>query len=174
MITQERLKQLLVYDSLTGWFTNRVWRSYRSPPGERAGSVKVNGKYRMVSIDGTSYYEHRLAWLYVYGVMPNEVDHIDGDGCNNVIANLRDGQHSQNMANGDFPVGVSGLRGSYPRHSSGKWIAKIQVDRVEIWLGTFDTPEEANAAFQEAADKYRGEYAFHNRTTSLPQSGTNG
>lgn len=47
---------------------------------------------------------------------------------------------------------------------SGRWVAEIKdsSQRVRLWLGTFDTPEEAARAYNEAARALRGENARTN------------
>ncbi|KAG1360678.1 dehydration-responsive element-binding protein 1E [Cocos nucifera] len=47
---------------------------------------------------------------------------------------------------------------------SGRWVAEIKdsSQRLRLWLGTFDTPEEAARAYDEAARALRGENARTN------------
>jgi hypothetical protein len=47
--------------------------------------------YVQIKISGKLYHAHRLAWLYVYGYMPEkEIDHINRIRDDNRIANLRE------------------------------------------------------------------------------------
>ncbi|XP_027769900.1 ethylene-responsive transcription factor ERN1 [Solanum pennellii] len=56
---------------------------------------------------------------------------------------------------------------------SGKWVAEIKntTQKIRMWLGTFDSAEEAARAYDEAACLLRGSNArtnFHNHTPVSP------
>ena len=165
MITQERLKELFIYNPATGWFINRITRG-PSQVGCRAGSSSGHG-YRRLTIDGERIYEHHAAWLYMYGTCGGELDHKDGNRANNPISNLRVVTRTQNNFNSEREAGASGLRGAYLDSRSLKWFSKIQIGGKVKWLGYFDSAQEAHLAFMAEAEKQHGEHAFHNRPETL-------
>src|SRR5579872_763292 len=98
-VTQERLKEVLIYSRTTGEF--RWSQTPRS--GVKAGAIAGNfsdPSCQRIRIDRKEYKAHNLAWLYVHGEWPRgELDHIDGDPHNNRLTNLREASHSQNLGN---------------------------------------------------------------------------
>jgi hypothetical protein len=151
-LTQARLKELLHYDPETGHFTWRVSRS-RTPAGSRAGTPGSNG-YTNIGIDGVLRLAHRLAFLYMTGALPPEVDHINRDKSDNRWANLRPASRRENEGNkGLLSNNTSGHRGVSWYKRTRKWSAKGKRDGRQIHLGYFDTLEEAAAA----AQAWRGE-----------------
>ena len=153
-LTVERLRELLDYNPETGIFTWRVDRSYRIKANDRAGYVTPAQGYRKLTVLRYEYPEHRLAWFYVYGVWPSgDIDHINGIVADNRLANLRDVTTQEKCMNRRKARSdsTSGLIGAKKWH--GKWQATIKADGRYIYLGTFDTPEEAHQAYVEAKRK---------------------
>lgn len=161
MLTQDLLIEMFDYDPLTGWFTNRYSRG-RAVAGSRAGAETGHG-YRRIIIGYNKYYEHHLAWLYIHGVWPGELDHADGNGCNNRIANLRECSRTENNFNSRRATGAVGLSGAYLDKRTLKWYSQIQVGGKIRRLGNFDSPEEAHEAYMVAREEIAGEFALHNR-----------
>lgn len=163
MLTHERLTELLKYDQETGFFSWLVDRnSGQFPAGSRAGGEDSSSglTYRRLRIDGKKYKEHRLAWFYVHGRWPTaEIDHVNLLGTDNRFANLREASHGQNQANSVAQkrnrLGVKGVK-----RCGGKFGAFINSKKTGTrYLGSFNTAEEASAAYLTAARQVHGEFA---------------
>lgn len=149
-LTAARLREILHYDPSTGAFTHMEAKQ-RVIVGSVAGSDATNG-YRKHKSEGVTYRGHRLAWLYVHGAWPNgQIDHINGDRSDNRIANLRDVSVKTNRQNMRKSISATGLLGVYRR--GDRYRAEIGDDYRTVRLGSFDTPEEAHAAYLEAKRK---------------------
>lgn len=162
-ITVDQLREVLDYDPATGAFR---WR-YRSGRGvtrlngRTAGRVGPDGRI-VIRIAGRHYLAHRLAWLYVTGEWPrDEIDHVDLDVGNNRFGNLREASRSQNCANKRPPPSKSGMRGVYLVGSPDRprYRAAIKFNGRMIYLGRYDEPVAAQAAYATAAAALFGEFA---------------
>ncbi len=88
------------------------------------------------------------------------IDHEDRNGLNNRRNNLRYCTLGQNIANGR-----NQRKGQYRgvHKQCKKWYAQISnSNNGNIYLGTFDLPEEAARAYDEAALEKWGEFASLN------------
>jgi hypothetical protein len=91
MLTQEILKQYVVYHPDTGWFTSTGVRYSNKQVGERVGTLHKTKGYRYLAIQGKTYREQRVVFLYMTGKWPeHQVDHINRIKDDNRWANLRD------------------------------------------------------------------------------------
>lgn len=163
MITAERLRELVSYDPAEGvftWLPMKPTRGRKKVTGRVAGSRRPDG-YCRLTLDGHGYLVHRLAWLYVHGVWPKaDIDHINRNPRDNRIANLRNASRSENMANTVMPRhNTSGLKGASWDSARQMWQARIVRDHRGFYLGHFDTPQEAHAAYAAAAKALYGEFA---------------
>lgn len=133
----------------------RKQNSGRWKRGTVTGNTNVHG-YTVLHVDGTIYYAHRLAWLYVYGYFPeNLIDHIDQNKGNNRISNLRETNKFCNAINsGSLITNTSGVKGVYWDKQTQKWRAAIVVNNKTINLGRYKEKLHAAAARYEAEIKY--------------------
>lgn len=156
LLSRNDLMELLDYDPTTGIFVWKVRTSDRIRIGNVAGSFRSG--YRIIRIKGSIYHAHRIAWLFVHGTWPShDIDHINLVRDDNRISNLREATRSENLRNVAIrDINKSGLKGV----SSNKrqYMARICVHGKTFYLGTFDTPEEAHAAYVAASLEHHGEY----------------
>lgn len=159
ILTAERLRELLHYDPETGVFTWKLPSQHRLKPGAIAGRISSQG-HRQVTIDRRAYQAHRLVWLFMTGQWPRgEIDHINGNRLDNCWRNLREATRIQNCANtGKRHHNRSGFKGVFPM-TRGRWGASICVRGRNLNLGIHETPEQAHAAYCEAATRIHGEFA---------------
>ncbi|MEO1538492.1 MAG: AP2 domain-containing protein [Pseudomonadota bacterium] len=87
------------------------------------------------------------------------VDHIDGDGLNNVRSNLRLADKFENARNAKKRLdNKSGYKGVSFHKRLGKWRAYIATRGTQVHLGYFDTPELAHQSYCEASQEMHAEF----------------
>lgn len=163
MLTPERIRELLDYEPDSG---NLVWKeTRRGIRGGRIAGFKRHDGYISVRIDSSKYYAHRLVWIHVTGTMPaGEIDHIDCNPSDNRIENLRLATPSQNQANHMLSSrNTSGIKGVTWDASNSKWKAQIGWKRKNIYLGLFESKDEAAAAVSKKRSELHGQYANHGK-----------
>ncbi|MGP0689771.1 HNH endonuclease [Priestia aryabhattai] len=113
--------------------------------------------YAHAKIDGRHVLMHR----FIMGVHNDDrfdVDHEDRNKLNNRKSNLRTATRQQNTINKDKRVdNTTGIIGVYYRKDSGKWMAKVSIDKKSVSLGTFIKFEDAVIARLKGELKYYGE-----------------
>lgn len=148
----------LRYSPSTGLFfwTDAAWR-WRNL---QAGSINQYG-YVVIRLGYRGILAHRLAWKMVTGEWPEMlIDHKNLNRADNRWSNLRSASASQNQHNTSLQRNnTSGFKGVHWYAARRKWRARIKVDGKEVSLGSFLTAEEASAAYEKAARRYRGEFA---------------
>lgn len=112
----------------------------------------------------TSYSGQRPNAMLMHRVIMGEphgmyVDHQDGDGLNNRRNNLREATPMQNMHNRRINANnKSGFKGVSLHRRTGKWVAQIRINGEKTYLGYYQTPEKAHAAYCAASAKHHGEF----------------
>ena len=87
------------------------------------------------------------------------VDHIDGNPKNNNINDLRWATRMENSRNQKLNIkNTSGVKGVYWYASKNKWHAQIQIDKIRVHLGYYDTIEEAKEARINKANEIFGDF----------------
>lgn len=146
-LTAEEVRRHLSYNPETGEFRWLIGGKGRPGVGEIAGCKSNALGYWLIGLNYRRYWAHRLAWLVSHGQWPeHQIDHINGNRSDNRIANLRPATHAQNQQNRHTTRGNrTCFRGVYLE--KGRFFAQCRVMKVKYRLGTFDTPEEAHAAY---------------------------
>lgn len=145
------------------WFDTRY-------AGKLCGAIKKGYVQVAIKIDGKCRFfgGHRVAWALFYGQWPDGIiDHIDGNGMNNSIQNLRCSSYSQNSCNRRDVVGSIKYRGVYYIKRLDKYGATIKFEGKRNWLGCFKTPQQAAMEYDAAAKKLHGQFAVTNQSLGL-------
>lgn len=158
-LTAARLRSVLHYDPKTGKFTWIARTARCIKIGDEAGSLNGEG-YVQIQVDKVSWAGHRLAWFYMRGRIPRQVDHENLIRSDNKFSNLRPATGSQNTTNQAKRENTSSrFKGVTWNKRRGKWQAGIKVRGRSIHLGLFDDERPAHDAYVAAARKYFGNFA---------------
>jgi AP2 domain len=142
-------KVALVDDCDFGYLSRFKWYAWKDK--------KANTFYARCHVRGThtKLYMHRLVLAGV-----GEVDHINRNGLDNRLLNLRSATRSQQMQNTRRRSdNLSGFKGVVRSRHGDKWYAAIGGRGKRKRLGTFITREDAARAYDDAAFQLYGSFA---------------
>jgi hypothetical protein len=118
-------------------------------------AISCNGKFYAARSDSFAGKKktvllHRQLMGFPDGL---EVDHIDGNGLNNTMINLRKCTHEQNIQNQKprSSPKTSQYQGVYFQKELNKWRAQIMKDGKITHLGCFENEQEAASAYDRSA-----------------------
>jgi hypothetical protein len=155
----DEVNRVLFYDPETGKF---FWKDHPNKPhwnGQEAGRTRPNG-YVEITFNYAIWAAHTLAWAIVHGELCiGTIDHINRNKADNSIANLRKATKSQNEINKVYK-NSTGYRGVRFEPRTGKYWSAIGFNKKKIYLGTFNTAEEASAAYNAKAKELYGDFAI--------------
>lgn len=109
--------------------------------------------------DGKNILMHRILIDAEKGI---DIDHKNHNGLDNRKENLRAVTRSQNSYN-SYPKRNNKHKGITFIKRAKKWAAKIGINYRQVHLGYFSNINDAMEAYDKAAIKYYGEYAFTNK-----------
>lgn len=150
MTREEKIKLVIskgyVYDSISG--------NIFKPNGDLVTTKSTNG-YIIIRFSHNKkkyiLYGHHFAYYINNNECPYKIDHKNRDKVNNSFINLRESNYlidNRNQNNKGY---------SFDKDRN-KWRVMITVNYKAIFVGRFDTKEEARSAYLEAKKKYHPEY----------------
>lgn len=169
-IPVQRVRETLYYEHETGIL---CWKPRLSGSrgdnifnakfaNERAFTARNAYGHHHGIIDGVRLYAHRVIWAHVTGSWPDRlVDHINGDPSDNRWRNLRLATVAENNRNRSPRLGGTSPYIGVSLRPNGRWQAALSKQ----YLGVFDDPVDAAAAYDRAAKAAFGRFARLNFPT---------
>ena len=148
------LREVLEYNPETGIFIWKFGNKRNTKANQIAGSIHPQG-YRFIWLKDRNHRAHRLAWLYVYDVLPKlQIDHVNGIKDDNRIVNLRQATHAENQQNKHSTKG-------YSWHKKRQaWESYIKINGKKFTLGYFKKEEDAQLARINAKHEHHPFFTF--------------
>lgn len=177
MITWRFVNECFTYCANTGalvWKTRPLYH-FKCEHGYKSFNAKLSGveagseqkhyltgkSYRSVGLNGKRYMTHQLICLIVAGSFTDQVDHLDGNGLNNRLNNLRFVDKNSNARNQkqrcDNTTGLTGVT-FYSSNAKAKWRSRINHEGKRL-SKTFDNLLDA-ACWRKSKEV---EYGYHER-----------
>ncbi len=128
------------YDSETGKIFGVIGKEIK---GKTQGYIIINGNNNFKG----KVLGHHFAWYMIYGhVYFDRLDHFNRIKTDNRISNLRILTNQQNQFN-------TNAKGYCWHKQNQKWQSQIMVNGKLIYLGSFNTEEEARQSYLKAKEK---------------------
>lgn len=151
-MTPDEIKEFFSYSANGDFLWIKKQHGRGCNVGEVAGTInnRVHTPYRVITLKQKKFYAHRLIWILHNGEIPSGmcIDHIDGNGLNNKIENLRLVSLSENQRNRRINRNNrTGEIGIF-HHKNG-----FSVTAAEKYIGWFKSLSEAVKARNESHKK---------------------
>lgn len=119
-------------------------------------------RYSVTKVHGQHWCVHKLIYLYHHGVVPEQLDHINGEATDNRIENLRVATTAQNSCNRKlFSNNKSGCKGVSWHKKQSRWFVYVDANKKRKNIGYFDDLELADLVATEARNLYHGAFVRH-------------
>jgi hypothetical protein len=152
----------LEFESLFGYHVDGyLVRLYDSGNQFKHVGWKNSSGYLQTEVFGKAYMVHQIIWILHHGPIPEGlmIDHIDRNPLNNRIENLRLATTSENKINTKVPKNnTTGYKGVLAT-PSGKYQARLGYKGKKLYLGLFETREEAAECVRLKTLELYGEFA---------------
>lgn len=148
MIVKVKEQDVLIDDEDISLFESHTWHLHK-------GYVCTNIKKK------STVPFHRL--VLNANNSKHHVDHKNGNTLDNRKSNLRFATIAENARNRPFQKNnKTGYKGVYPRKDASTFRAQIRYQGKKYGLGSYKTAKEAALAYNNAAVKFYGEFAWLN------------
>lgn len=117
--------------------------------GAKAISFRFNFKSYGLLVSHVVWFLNKDKWP------EKEIDHINNNGDDNRISNLRECSRSQNICNTQSKKKYKGV---FYCTRSGKYYAQLQKNYKVYYGGSYKTPKEASAAYLKLAQEHHKEF----------------
>lgn len=160
----DEIKEYIDYNPETGVFT---WLKTTRPvpgtggrgkPGNVAG-CEIDAGYLIVAFRGIVYMAHRVAWWWMHGEEPPQIDHINRNRKDNRIVNLRAATAAGNTRNAAGKGALTGVKGVVK--NGNRFYGRVHFNYKSHNAGSYGTLEEAQAAVEQLRDRLHKEFACH-------------
>lgn len=153
---ESHFKNKQAYTRFVNNFEGKIASRVHKGAGNKQSYIKL-------SIDSTDFYAHRVVWAIYYGEWPETIDHINGNGLDNRIENLRSVSMAENNRNAPVSSSnTSGVVGVSFDNTHRKWVASIGSNGKTRVIGRFKYKSDAVAA-RKMAERIGGYHKNHGR-----------
>lgn len=161
-MNDQAVSRCLSYDPETGLLRWKAASSNACAVGRIAGTRERDG-YVYIRLMRRRLLAHRVAWFLHYGSWPiGPLDHKNMVKSDNRIENLRLASVTENNRNRPAQSNNTvGFKGVTLSKQTGRYEARIMVNKRRVALGTFDNAREAGTAYERAAKELHREFARH-------------
>lgn len=147
--------------------TKRAWSAWHTKnAGKMVGCIcnsVYNNSYKIIRFQRKNIRMHRVIFAMHHGYYPPMIDHIDGNGLNNKIENLRECDPRSNTHNTKIRSdNTSGYKNIVWRRTDNKWRVEI-MKKGKRYHKDFEKDElgEAVKYAKELREKLHGDFARH-------------
>lgn len=156
LVIPDNIKDYMSYDPATGLFTWIKTTNARGRPGEPVGCLGAYG-YMLVPFMGKVYKAHRVAWWWVTGEQPSQIDHINRIRDDNRFKNLRIASVADNVRNAGNKGALTGVKGV--TKNGNRFYGRVHFNYKSYNAGSYGTLKEARIAVEALRAKLHKEFA---------------